>query len=400
MAAKIIALVLCLFLLSSCGSQGPQSLDPAVPLAKDKVYIIEYWEAQPPPALDPRRQYRAGVEEIAAQFNLANPGINLRIRWLDWVEAEGELEKALREGNPPDLYGDWLGLARRDHVLQVPAAYWLDQEELAEAGKNLVAHEGKLWAWPRWLWPLGLIALESESGLGQSLPIPTRWEELAHWLESRDLRLAINDWEGEFSGQALLASAGGGWGRWGGQELNQVFAGLAALVEGGLVAEEPAFLADAPDCLLGGTEPALLAWLWENQEKEALLLPLPSVGPDRFYPIAGASLLQFRQVRYKGDDHSRAAALAAHYLAREQGELPPLGAVSAWVQGAPGGETPAGYKEILLAAREKGVPSRAVDRRGRREEDEMRTGAATLLAEFWAGRLGPAEIAQGFEDLQ
>ena len=151
-----------------------------------------------------------------------------------------ELARVLRDGNPPDIFADWQGIARSDHLLQIPASTWLDKEHLTAAGKNMSTHEGKIWSWPLMFWPLGLLVMESRCGLSMEeleavIRSPWDWPQFAQWLESKGLQLLANDWESEFAAQALVASTGRSWGQWGGQELHQVFTGLKLVVDGGLV---------------------------------------------------------------------------------------------------------------------------------------------------------------------
>lgn len=410
MAAKITALLLSASLFISCSGPQPQSINPAAPLDPQRIYIVEYWDVEPPMAMDPLGLYRPGVEKLAQEFCGNNPGIDVRIRWLKWAEAEEELTRALRDGNPPDIFADWQGIARRDHALQIPADTWLNEELLTEAGKRLAAHEGKIWAWPRWLWPMGLLALGSninlrDEELAQLVVSSWDWPQLGQWLQSKGLHLEANDWEGEFAAQALLASTGCGWGLWGGQELHQVFAGLELLLQEGLASGEGRYLhITEGNGVIGGAAPAFMTWLAGKYPQEgAVLLPLPSAGPSRYLPISGVSLVQFRQLRYKGDDHSRAAALTAEFLAREQGTqlAQPLWAASAWDEPRPDWSMfPSWYVLLLQEAGKRGIPCRAVDAAGRRREQELRSQAALLLAKFWAGKISAQELARGFEDLQ
>ncbi|MDD2282423.1 MAG: extracellular solute-binding protein [Eubacteriales bacterium] len=410
MAAKIMVLLLCVFLFVNCSGSQPEPINPVAPLDPELIYIVEYWDVEPPVAMDPQGLYRPGVERLAKEFGAANPGIDVRIRWLKWAEAEDELTRALRDGNPPDIFADWQGIARRDHVLQIPADTWLNAELLTEVGKRLAAHEGRIWAWPRWLWPTGLLTLGSRidlsaEELARLVSSSWDWQQLGQWLQSQGLHLEANDWEGEFTSQAMLASTGCGWGRWGGQELHQVLAGLEILAQERLASGGGEYLKLTEGAVvIGGAAPAFMTWLAEEiPDDEVVLLPLPSVGPSRYLPITGVSLVQFRQLRYKGDEHARAAALAAEFLAREQGAqlAQQLRAASAWNE--PQQEwaaLPPWHSLLLREAAEQGVPSRAVDMAGRRWEQELRGRAALLLADFWAGRITAQELARGIEDLQ
>lgn len=410
MAAKIIPLALCLVLFANCFGSAPETvIDPDAALDPQRTYIIEYWDVELPQALDPHGKYRPVVEKAVAEYCTANPGIDVRLRWLQWTEAEEELARVLRDGNPPDIFADWQGIARWDHVLQIPASTWLNKEYLTEAGKNMSAHEGKIWAWPLMYWPLGLLAMASSTGISAedleaAISSPWDWPQFVQWLQSTGLQLVVNDWESEFTAQALVASTGCGWGQWGGQELHQVFAGLELAARGGLVAKGRNTQILQGEDVIGGVSPALMFWLKENYpDDQVLLLPLPAAGPTRYLPITGANLLQFRQLNYKGDDHGRAAAMVAEFLAREQGShlAGLLGAASPW--GGSQQESqgfPSWYSTLLREASTLGVPSRRVDKAGVRKEQESRMHTAVLLAQFWAGEISPEELAQGFEEFQ
>lgn len=410
MAAKITPLALCLVLLANCFGSTPETvIDPSVPLDPDHTYVIEYWDVELPMALDPHRVYRPEVEKVVAEFCAANPGIDVRLRWLQWTEAEEELARVLRDGNPPDIFAHWQGIARRDHVLQIPANTWLDKELLTEAGKNMSTHEGKIWAWPLMFWPLGLLAKESYTGIDQGelediVGSPWDWPQLAQWLENKGLHLVVNDWESEFTTQALVTSTGCSWGQWGGQELHQVFSGFELVVKEGLVTGSRNQKLLQGDEILGGVSPALMFWLMENSpEDKVLLLPLPTAGPTRYVPIAGANLLQFRQLNYKGDDHGRAGAMVAEFLSREKGSQLAglLKAASPWQDSLLDQEGfPPWYALLLQEATKLGVPCRRVDKAGVVQEQESRIRTAILLAKFWAGEISSEELVPGFEEFQ
>ena len=214
MAAKIIPLSLCLILFANCFGAAPETvIDPDAALDAERTYIVEYWDVELPRALDPRSKYRPGVEKALEEFCAANPGIDVRLRWLQWTEAGEELARVLRDGNPPDIFADWQGIAHSDHLLQIPASTWLDKEHLTAAGKNMSTHEGKIWSWPLMFWPLGLLVMESRCGLSMEeleavIRSPWDWPQFAQWLESKGLQLLANDWESEFAAQALVASTG------------------------------------------------------------------------------------------------------------------------------------------------------------------------------------------------
>lgn len=398
------AVLLGILIIAGCGlwrrELGPVS--PKTRLDPDRVYTVTYWESEPPPILDPRGQYRPAVEALIEEFCSEHPGIRIKIRWLDWSQAEAELNKALGEGAPPDLWGDWQGLARRNHPLQIAAGLWADPQLFTPAGRRAVAQDGEVWAWPRWLWPRGLLARAEDMGEDVRRD-GWDWPEFALWLEEKEFRVEVNDWLGEFSCQALLAATGYPGPNWGGQELHQVFAALELLKKKGLLGGEGEYQKiTGGKIMIGGFTPALITWLARELDAQLALLPLPGLGGSASIPVSSACILQFRQQDYKGDDHSLAVAMAAEFLASQQSArlAAIFWAAPAWDHPAWAPELPQGYVEVLQEALTSGVPLRAVDVRGRKEEEEFREAITPILRDFWAGLADSAQVAARFEELQ
>lgn len=402
---KLITLLLGALLVIGCGGGDIGQVNPKARLDPDQIYIVSYWDAEPPQVLDPQGQYRSAVEELVAEFMTENPGIRVELRWLTWTEAEGELAKALKEGVPPDLWGDWQGLARHNHPLQIAAELWTDSQLLTPAGQKSVAQEGQIWAWPRWIWPQGLLALGQDLGAGEDMwDGGWDWQELGSWLENNQFNLEVNDWQGAFSCQALLAATGNNWPNWGGQELHEVFAALELLKKQGILSEEGEYMnITGGKIILGGYAPALVPWLAQNNASEPALLPLPGISSGySFIPISSACLIQFRQQLYKGDDHSLAVAMVAEFLARKQGvELAELlWAAPAWDCPSWNPQLPQAYTAVLKQSLVSGVPLHAQDVLGRRGQEEFRAAITSVLQDFWAGQADHHEVAARLEDLQ
>jgi len=386
----------------------PKPVDPRAALDSERTYTIEYWDVEPPWALDPKGLYKPAQENLLAEFSAQYPAITVETRWLKWYGAEDELNQALREGNPPDIWADWHGVARRDHVLQVPAGMWLNQDMLTPAGRKAVLHQGQVWAWPRWIWPHGLLtvrsALEaSDDEVNRLASSRWNWEEFGLWLQNAQLDLGVMDWDAAFSSQALLAATGHGFGQWGGQELNELYADLALLAENGLVTNAGAYRKiPQGKIIIGGAAPALVTWLAENlPSDELVLLPVPGVDKVNCIPVSSANLLQFRQLKYKGDDHTRAAAMLGEYLAFRQGEIAAaLWAAPACREREWAGDLPSWYVTILKDAIEIGVPLEKADSQGRKADNIFRENAGPLLSDFWAGKADAVETAQRLEELQ
>jgi len=403
---KVIVLSLCLLLLVACqgGSSQEQQIDPRVRLDADKTYTVEYWDVEPPGVMDPRGEYRGKVEELVLDFCNEHPGIQVNMRWLSWTEAQQELEQALKKGTPPDLWGDWAGIAYY-HGLQIPAEIWLEDEELlTPAGAKAARQGGQTWAWPRWIWPRGLLALHSQWDELDVVTAQWDWRELAECLEETDFYLQINDWNGEFSTQALQAATGYGYGQWGGQELHEVFAALELLRQEGLIDQSTEYQEITQGTnMLGGFAPALVTWMAENMDQEeVVLLPVPGIsGGNTFVPCSASNLIQFRQEEYKGDDHSKATALVAQHLATNQGAVAELlWAAPAWEQANWTPDLPPWYCTFLEETMERGVPLYSLSSKGRARENEFRDKINAVLADFWAGKADAQDVAYRLEKLQ
>lgn len=409
---KFAAVLMCtLFLaLVNCPGSRIKPIDPLVQLDPEKNYTVVYWDAEPPWVLDPQGIYRSGVEQLLEEFRLEYPAISVEIRWLEWSEAEANLSAALRDGNPPDIWADWQSLARRDHVLQVPAGIWLDEENLTPAGKRTVSHQGQVWAWPRWIWPRGLLTLRDSLDLSdQELEVIINsgweWEEFCGWLAENNLHLDVNDWEMGFSSQTMLAATGYGCGKWGGQELSEVFSALEAWKRQGRITGTGEYMKiTRGKNIIGGAEPAFLTWITENMpEEDVVLLPIPGMSMSRYTPVTSVNLLQFRQLKYKGDEHSLAAAIFAQYMARGQGNAL---AENFWA--APAFDEPAWnppslpkwHYYLLMEAVETGVPLYAIDLHGREWERNFRALAGKAMADFWANKADAQDIALRMEELE
>lgn len=408
---RILAMVAACLLLAGtagCSRNGQEPIDPRVKLDPEKTYSVVYWDMEPPWVLDPQGLYKPGVEALVEDFCLDNPGITVEVVWLDWADGEDLLTAALRDGVPPDIWADWQGLARMDHVLQVPAGIWLDSELLTAAGKRAASHQGQTWAWPRWLWPGGLLTVRSsldmtDQELEKLVQSSWDWEEFGKWLDIVDMHVDVNDWQMEFSSQALLAATGYGYGNWGGQEMDEIFTALEVLKSRGRVGVGEYSKITGGNNIIGGAAPALVTWLTENLPgEETVLLPLPGVGGVNYYPVTAANLVQFKQLKYRGDDHTRAAAMLGEYLAVNQGgalaEI--FWAAPAFRQSQGSSQLPQWYRVALEDCLETGVPNHAVDWRGRKTEMSFRVQAGQVLTDFWSGKANGQEIALRLGELE
>lgn len=398
---KLAAVLLCSIFVVwiSCpgaGKLGP--INPQVRLEPGRSYIVQYWDVEPPAVLDPDGLYRPAVEDLAAEFHGQYPDIKIEIRWLKWSEAEAELSWALDNGTPPDIWSDWQGLARMDHILQIPADLWMNQDTLTPAGIRLTAHDGRGWAWPRWIWPRGLLMLNNVAQSEQYW----EWQGFSSWLEANNLHVDVNDWQGEFTSQVLVAASGYNSPHWGGQELHDVLTAMEVLRDSGrLTASGEYSNLTKGNNIIGGFTPTFLAWA-QRLSGETVMLPLPRIGETGYIPVTGANLIQFRQIKYKGDDHSLASAKAAEHMAVGQAKRlsGALLAAPAWVEDWDNADAGVSYQNYLVDACIEGIPLYSVDRLGRNKQAAFMLEMGEVLQDFWAGRSDASVTAKRIMELR
>ncbi|MTI96858.1 MAG: hypothetical protein FH749_15520 [Firmicutes bacterium] len=405
---KFSAVLLSLVLVSWnwCPFGGrEQPVDPNAVVQEDVNYIITFWDVELPPVLA-ADAYRERTEEIVRDFNALKPNITVEMRWLPWDQAQAELERALKNGVPPDLYADWQGIAKYNHTLQIPAELYLG-DVLTPAAERGVTRQGERWAWPRFIWPAGLLALRSDLPVGDSeldrlLERGWTWAELEDWLLEHNLQIIVNDYQGRFSGQLLQAATGRGLSRPPGpQEVFDILSRVEKLRDLRLLQSGGIEEIQRGSTILGGAGMPTGFWLSEYFDEHLVLLPLPGIGENRYYPVTVLSLLHFRQARYQGDDHSRAVAQAAEYLSREQaarlGNMfysAPAFADLDWDSAG----LPAWQYSFLTDAARLGTPQEAVDNQTRQQEKRFREELNSVLVSFWDGKVDAATVAQWILD--
>jgi hypothetical protein len=404
---KVLFLLLVLSMLIS--GWGPCSrplmhgpIDPNVTLDPNGNYVVTYWDYDLPGVYG-GVGYREFTEQLLAEFSAEHANIRVEIRWLPWNQGQELLTKALANGSPPDLYADWHGLADFDHMLQLPAGLWL-QRSLMPAAQRALTQDGQILSWPRWIWAYGMVIQEKDLGLTPDeverlMWQRWDWEEFGNWLKEKDLKLEVSDFQGQFSGGVLLASTGRSFDLgWRGPEVYQTFEWLAELKDRGHIRAGGEFQRLAGGkVLLGGFEPALLVWLQDHFQERVILLPIPGFYPDAtWYPVKVTSIAQFRQARYKGDEHSLAAAMVAQHLSEGQAKFAPA------LLAIPG------YSDLdwdsailnrsiysfLSDAALHGVPFQSVSNKGRAQERKFRSELDTVLKEFWAGKKPHQDVAR------
>ncbi len=300
------------------GSRGEGEINPNARIDPRKTYEIVLWETHWPvsPGGVPYSLWLAQtLERIGRRF----PNVKVRVEWVQNGEMGDRLEKAVREGHPPDLAAVGPGaLALYDRERQVPASLYMADEEMsvyAPASLAMLSLEGDaqtVWGWPRWLAFHGWLASPSREEKHKGPGRQGRWvpvsaaEALCDIMATAGHPVPLSSdgklvWDQENLKKALnlISTKGRGRGK------GSVFAGL---------------LSGDVDYAMG-ISPWAAAKL-SSRKDNWLNLVLPPLGDQVLgagKPAvrgSGGAVLMFRRDG-KGSDHLRAAAEVARYLSRE-----------------------------------------------------------------------------------
>ncbi|MDQ7794665.1 MAG: extracellular solute-binding protein [bacterium] len=404
----LVALVLALA-VGACRPGPPGEAPPIrfrpVPLDPNEEYAVRLWDFRYPvgpvlPYEEGGERYRESLQAVLDAFTASFPNVRVEVTLLDFEGGDQALLEALAAGDPPDVFASWWQYPRPDHELVVPVEPYLDPEEAA-AYHPLAWQLAGAGAWPRWLFPLPILArtaaLEGDPA--------GRWESGWEWADllaqaagaarRGTARYGLAAASGESALGWLLASQGAGlFGR--GPELPRALGWVRQAVEGGALltgkeADDQAvyLFASGRAAFLLGVNPALARRLLADPTVVALPVPRFAEAAAAT-PVGAAHLVVFRQRDFKGLEHTRAAVELARWLSRA-GELFPgelLLGIPAW--GATAGEVSA---RLLEAARGPN-PGLYPGSRSSPEEFQAAQAARGPLARWWAGELTDGELEE------
>lgn len=432
LAAAVLAAVLAPAAWWLARPPETRPLNPRAPLAPGKRYVVRLWTYRWPPA--PGGQaYEDWMASALAAFAARHPNIRVEHRVLDWDTGEQELQNALRDGAPPDVYGTLPGAAALySRELQVPADPYLERPSRRSPGElsrylpqawEAATVAGRPWAWPWYL--AAHVWVANRTALARTGTDPDRIARLG-WsrpeagdalsrLTPGTLGLTLNPASPAVL-EDLLAAAGipaaldpEGTHLWSRPAVSEAAGWLEALRTGGLL--PAASQADAMvdqimhgrSALLGGVRPWLAARLAAVPGSERSLVFVPAPGAPGAVPgmrLSAALLVVFRPRHGTADDQVRAAVELARFLSRAghpwvRPDSPLMPAyVPAWRQWAAATRSPAaralpGYAFV----RGHAAPGRpwSVSLAERRW---LGSAAAPALAEFWAGKADAGALAR------
>ncbi len=408
---------------------GMVRYDPDARLDPARTYSLQLWDYRWPTAPD-GTPYESWLRSTLAEFGRRHPNVRVEYRLLDPAGGAAELEEALRQGRPPDVYATWPGQpVFYDRRLQVPADLYFTREERGRreappayvaAALRAAGHGGRLSAWPRFLvahlWPghreaLARAGLDVRAVTGQGWD----WNSLSAALSARPEReagLIVNPLGTAAFEDLLHARAGpSGSPLWTRQGVAEVAAWLAQLRHSELLTvPAPEEAGDVPiGHLLGGRALAVagaspwlvakLAYLQPGGPGDGPLVLLPVPTPPGNPPalrLEASVLIVFRQRDYQGHNHTRAAVELARYLstARHPWALPGTPILPAyrpaWEEWRmAGGFPPALVPLVESSSGPEGGDAGAATARARHLAD-----ASEALAAFWSGRLDHRALAE------
>ncbi|HEY8463385.1 MAG TPA: extracellular solute-binding protein [Bacillota bacterium] len=127
-------------------------INPNVQIDPVKEYCLRVWDYDLPLKNCNYRQY---MQKAVADFQKIYPNIRVELRFLDLLTGHGQLEAALEQGDPPDLYCSAFSVPHFDLDYQIPVGPYLKTEELENAYplsiQKLVQVDGVFSYFPRWL---------------------------------------------------------------------------------------------------------------------------------------------------------------------------------------------------------------------------------------------------------
>ncbi|HHY91712.1 MAG TPA: carbohydrate ABC transporter substrate-binding protein [Firmicutes bacterium] len=412
---------------------APGRINPQAEIDPARPYRLVLWDFERPLG-GAGPSYRAELTQVVEAFRERHPNVTVTIELLPWSEEEGErrLAAALKEGAPPDVLATG----------PLPASDWGPLVVACESYLVAEEKEGYIWpgrvdapegsgrvAWPRWLEPLCWAGNE-ELLTAAGVPAATLQAQGWNWEEFARLAERVQALPGEpalftsFNLVTLWGELGrddvpGAAGKppWTAESVQRAAERAARLWESaaiprrigqaGYSALEDFF--NGRVALCGPVRPWFFRAAHERTERvrhgnldpgEArpfplVLLPSPGSLPGGMRVVQAEQLYVFRQRRYQGDDHTRAAMELARHLTRSSARLAARldvvpacrAAQQAWVE-----EWEVGDGSTLVKWLEQG----AVPAEGGAAAAEREARLAPLLHRFWEGGLTAAGLAQEY----
>lgn len=332
-------------------------INPRAPLRPDVTYELVVWEEAVPAPWAQTTQQQA-LEAAIQEFMELYPNVHVHYELLDAVTARNRLSAAVKEGRPPDVYG----AARATSwplPYQVPATPYMPTPTSGDASpysaivNSSLTVDGSVWGWPRAFWWEGWLARKDalvragivQGGNGSrtqdTSDFVMRWEawnydtiaEAAQRSASDGGLVIALDVSGLMLLEQLVSAAPSNvhasedvTAPWDAQTLAQAARFVRALHSSQRMERDPEAASRSRFAALSETRADVVAPVnvygaqsaLRRDQEELIALPPPAPSASApVLPVAASAYFVFRQHDYKGDDHTRAAAELAAFLAAQ-----------------------------------------------------------------------------------
>jgi ABC-type glycerol-3-phosphate transport system substrate-binding protein len=338
---------------------GAVRINPRVAINENKDYHITVWDYE---LLLPwsKPSYEEALKERVEAFHREHPNIIIHVIQRPWNEDDGPLRDAVEQGEAPDVVNMPNGIGLLSPEFQVPLQHYLspDQADDLLPAARRAATLRHLWAFPSHIHPARWIIRVQDPAV--ELPVARTWDQWSEALADNRTKsggsgLAVNVLDPDFFRHLMISATGhsllgdDGTVQWTEADIEKVAKEVLTWVEKGLIpadVEKAArsrlahfwdgkALAVAPtnpwllhhilrragmlDSPAGGSASGDASKPLKSVERSVYWTPPPQIGEKLWIAADIYGYAVFRQAKYKGDDHTRAAAVVAAYLSREMG---------------------------------------------------------------------------------
>lgn len=408
---------------------GEVRIDPMASIDPERRYRLVVWEHEVPLPWD-AGSHRKALADAVDEFTKVWPNVTVEVHFLEWDEGHGRLREALATGTPPDVYGMPFGVRLFDAGWQIPIDPYLAQEaasDLFASARRAVSHDGRTWAWPRWILP-GLWAARDDlipsPGQGRFAWTSGEFLEVAADAKTKAgaLGLAANAYDPYLFYDVMVATTGrnliGADGRraWSIEEIEKGLAFFKELIERGVTGSDAARMSRTRLASFWNGRAAVIApttpWLMRHLltrgvgeegagSRRGAVRPVPPPSldqPPEALRATVAGYVIFRQDPYQGDDHTRLAMFLAEHLSRRLGawEAAQLFAVPAHPSALERWRAETGFPatelEPVIEWAATALAPPLLDAHAEQQARAVESALADEFAKLWSGA-DPADLA-------
>ncbi|ACL70935.1 hypothetical protein [Halothermothrix orenii] len=294
------------------------AINPKAEIRPDRVYKVRIWYYPYKRVITKEgKDEKEFFKEVAKEVERKYPNIQLKIGRLDFRKGRATLDRALKAGDPPDIYFNFSNQPYITKKLQVPAHLYLTREDYELLPPFM--EEGRLWGFPflieRQVW----LARNNLPGLAEPVLTINRFDDL------KDDSLILNYYDPTLLLQ-LLSLYGISDIEYNGKTLdNKTLEALRAVFKLAHNLRQAKIYGKAGQVditmlksffqgktvLLGPVNPWLKEVLSNRLSDSIVEVKLDNL-------VRVYTLTIFRQEPYRGDDHTKAAVEVARIIAQKK----------------------------------------------------------------------------------